>query len=234
MSVDTSFLSTLLYAYRLLLLIWLLDLLIRQARARINWHRKMAVPSTIVYAPIPGKDRWRWAVSPRKVGLQVNDDESCSQVLLQPPEMVGQTLGLALALFFALGSLWMLESALVPEPGFGQVGGRVFLAVIGFLMARAMLFLETRVIAIDLLADRVVFHERYARFFQRQIAVSRTRIRSWSNTPKVISLPYSDKLIPFYEFKAHLRWIGRKRFILKPCNREQGEWILAGLQYWLG
>jgi hypothetical protein len=196
-----------------------------------HWRYFVRQHPPVEYRPTANAERWRWSDPPTEITLRKDDAAGHSRLLLPDirsgNNVVGSTIGYALA----LGGVALLIYVFFLAPPTDQSGGgRFFVSVFIIVSGRLLLDLDSRLVAIDLQPDCVIFVVRYGIFLFHRIEVRRDTVASFSGkVQNALAMERYQRNPHYYLFVQ--RRLSSKRFITL-CDPSQGSWLIGGLENW--
>lgn len=188
-------------------------------RIRQNWHQFVSEHPPVHYLTSGSVEPWRWG-DPHTVTGLVKEDTSEHSLLRLPNiqnsvNVIGTTVGVAMLLGAAY--LFIFSFYLAPAPELA--GGRVFVMICLVLAGRSMLFLNSRLVAIELRPNHVVFVLRYGIILLKRITYGRSKAEFSGKIQTALTMERYQAHPNYYVFAK--RWWSQKRFVTD-CDPSQG------------
>jgi hypothetical protein len=198
-------------------------------RMRRNWRQFVAEHPPVPYLTSAVVEPWRWS-DPQAVARLVKED-SADYSLLRLPNIRNSVnvLGTIAGVAMLLGAVYLFIYAFHLAPAPDLEGGRVFLMVCLVLAGRGMLFLNSRLVAIELHRDHAVFIVRYGIILFKRITYHRGRPTFSGEIQSALTMERYQAHPNYYVYAT--RWWLQKRYVTD-CDPSQGSWLIAGLQHW--
>ena len=174
-------LETILEAIAAITTVWYLWRRIQHWRSFVRKHP----PSQYVHGN--RAEAWRWATPPAGIELDRLDTADFSRLTLPYVRTSGQMVALVFGGALLLLGLYMMFDVLLAANR-ERLFDRLVIPALTLLFGGAMLDYDSRLIAIDLQRDRVVFVLRYSVYLTRNITMKIDRVRSFGGKVQSLSL----------------------------------------------
>ena len=195
-----------------------------------DWRYFVRQHPPIEYRPAANAERWRWSNPPPEIALRMEDALEHSRLLLPDVRSVINVVGSLFGCAFALGGLAILINLFFLAPPSDRFLGPIFVSVFLIVCGRLMLDLDSRLVAIDLKHDCVIFVVRYGVFLFHRISFDRGSVKSFSGkVQSALAMERGQREPHYYVFVK--RTFSNKRYITL-CDPSQGSWLTGGLEYW--
>jgi hypothetical protein len=209
-----------------LAIVLLAGILVTEVLSRKYWHVYLRRHPAPAYQAATGSAWWHWGAPPMRLRVHPQDENSYSRLLLphvaKAMNQMTSLIGLAIAL---LGLTVLVQLALDPL--------HERLAVVGFFGAflliagRALLFVDARLVAIELAPEHVTFILRYGIVLEQHVTLHANQIAGFSGKPVAPAWSWNK---PSYIFSVKQRWLSK--VFASDCKPPEGGWVLEGLKNW--
>jgi hypothetical protein len=201
----------------------------RLAKVVKSWRSYVVQHPAVEYRPAASAQGWHWADPPVGVALQKVDQ--AEQSLLQLPDIrsTNNVAGTLVGCAAILGGIALLIYSFILAPS-DRVIGPIFVSLFTIICGRLMFDLDSRLVAIEVERDRVMFIVRYGIIFFHRIIFNRDGVDSFSGKVQAALAMEKYQPTPHYYVFVH-RGSSAKRFITD-CDPSQGSWLAAGLENW--
>lgn len=198
-------------------------------RTRQNWRQFVAKHPSTPYPAPDAAEPWRW--SDPSPNLNLPREDTLNSSLIRQPNIpnnmnVGGTIFGILLLGFTLFMI-VYVFFLHPEPGI-----QVFRIIVTGLLAYggwALLYMESRLVAVELSPEKVVFVVRYGIILLRRFTYRRGGVSFTGQVQSHLSMG-RNQTRPNYFVSVNRWWWTKKYFT--DCDPSQGNWVVSGLEHW--
>lgn len=195
-----------------------------------DWRYYVRQHPPIEYRPSANDERWRWIDPPAEVALRKQDAYGHSRLRLPDVRSGVNAAGTVFGCVLALGGFAILINLFLLAPPSDRFWEPIFVAAFLLVCGRLMLDLDSRLVAIDLQRDRVIFVVRYGVVLFHRIVVHRGVVKKFSGSVQgALAMEKGQREPHYYLFIK--RTFSTRRYITL-CNPSQGSWLTGGLEYW--
>jgi hypothetical protein len=198
-------------------------------RARRNWRQFIAEHPPIPYTASDVAEPWRWSDPPPTIDLVKEDTSDTSLLRLKNIRNNMNVVGTILSFLLFAFALFMFVYVFIlhPEPGI-----QVFRIIVTGLLVYggwSVLYLDSRLVAIELSPKKAIFVVRYGVILFRRFTYRLGGVSFSGKTQSDLSMARNQKCPNYYVYVN--RWWWTKRYVTD-CDPSQGSWLVAGLDYW--
>lgn len=202
-------------------------------RVYLIWSRRNAFLEghpPMGYVAVNGPEGWRWSEPPPGLPLRREELGPVSRLHLPPTPMTANIVGSVVGYLLLLVGAAMCIYFFFLVPNVQNSCGGFFLGLLALAAGRGLLELDSRLVAIDLERDRVVFVVRYGIHLFHHRVIPR---KPWARvTGKVQGfLAAEDRTLPpDFVLTLHRRFLPKR--LLVSCDPSAGSWIVGGIEHW--